>query len=274
MNALASHPVRFAGAWALAGLFALVATGCSSPPPAPQEREQPAPAPSEPSDPERRWMVRFELANAYYAQSQFATALEEIKRALAINPNFGPAYNLRGLIYASLGEDAQADESFRRALQLNARDPDAMHNYGWFLCQRQRLPEAVAQFNQALSQPQYRDAARTLAAKGLCQARANQWADAEASLMRSYELDPSNAGTALNLSDVLLRRGELTRARFYIGRVNALPATSNAQTLWLAARIEHKLGNTIAARELGERIRTRFPQAPELLRFDQGRFDE
>jgi type IV pilus assembly protein PilF len=73
---------------------------------------------------------------------------------------------------------------------------------------------------------------------------------------------------------VLLRRGALNRARFYIARVNALPATSNAQTLWLAARIEHKLGNPIAARELGERIRARFPQAPELLSFDQGKFDE
>ena len=263
-----------ARASALAALFVLAAAGCSSPPSPPQEREQPAPAPSEPSDPERRSMVRFELANAYYAQGQFATALDEIKRSLAINPNFGPAHNLRGLIFAGLGDDAQADESFRRALQINPRDPDAMHNYGWFLCQRQRVPEAVAQFNQALAQPQYRDAARTLAARGVCQARANQWAEAEASLMRSYELDPSNAGTALNLSDVLLRRGELTRARFYIARVNALPAVSNAQTLWLAARIEHKLGNTIAARELGERIRARFPQAPELLRFDQGKFDE
>ena len=275
MTRTALRPAGLAGAWSLAALFALAAAGCGSSPPAPpQEREQPAPAPAEPADPERRWMVRFELANAYYAQGQFSTALEEVKRALAINPNFGPAYNLRGLIYASLGEDAQADESFQRSLQINARDADAMHNYGWFLCQRQRMPEAVAQFNQALAQPQYRDAARTLAARGLCQARANQWAEAEASLMRSYELDPSNAGTALNLSDVLMRRGELQRARFYIGRVNALPATSNAQTLWLAARIEHKLGNTIAARELGERIRARFPQAPELLRFDQGKFDE
>lgn len=274
MSRPASPPARLARASFLAALFALAAAGCSSPPPAPQEREQPAPAPSEPSDPERRSMVRFELANAYYAQGQFATALDEIKRSLAINPNFGPAHNLRGLIFASLGEDAQADESFRRALQINPRDPDAMHNYGWFLCQRQRVPEGVAQFNQALAQSQYRDAARTLAARGVCQARANQWAEAEASLMRSYELDPSNAGTALNLSDVLLRRGELTRARFYIARVNALPAISNAQTLWLAARIEHKLGNTIAARELGERIRARFPQAPELLRFDQGKFDE
>jgi type IV pilus assembly protein PilF len=254
---------------------ALILGGCSSAPPtSQQEREPPAAAPAEPPDPERRWMVRFELANAYFAQGQYATALDELKRALAINPNFGPAYNLRGLIYGSLGDDGQADDSFRRALQINPRDADAMHNYGWFLCQRQRTAEAVGQFNQALAQPQYRDAARTLAARGVCQARANQWAEAEASLMRSYELDPSNPGTALNLSDVLYRRGELNRARFYIGRVNAVQASANAQTLWLAARIEHKLGNTLAARELGERIRARFPQAPELVRFDQGRFDE
>jgi type IV pilus assembly protein PilF len=253
---------------------ALALVSCSSAPPPPaEERERNLPPP-EPPDPERRALARFELANAYYAQGQFNTALDEIKRSLASNATFGPAYNLRGLILASLGDDAQADESFRRALQINPRDPDAMHNYGWFLCQRQRAPEAIVQFNQALTQPQYRDAPRTLAARGVCQARTGQWAEAEASLMRSYELDPTNPGTALNLSDVLLRRGELTRARFYIGRVNALPASSNAQTLWLAARIEHKMGNPIAARELGERIRARFPQAPELLRFDQGRFDE
>ena len=29
--------------------------------------------------------------------------------------------------------------SFRRALQLNPRDGDAMHNYGWFLCQQRPL---------------------------------------------------------------------------------------------------------------------------------------
>ena len=92
--------------------------------------------------------------------------------------------------------------------------------------------------------------------------------------MRSYELDPANPSTAINLSDVLLRRGEFSRARFYIGRVNAQQATTNAQSLWLAARIEHKLGNAIGARDLGEQMRSRFPQAPEVALFDRGRFDE
>jgi type IV pilus assembly protein PilF len=49
---------------------------------------------------------------------------------------------------------------------------------------------------------------------------------------------------------------------------------SNAQSLWLAARIEHKLGNLTGARDLGEQMRSRFPQAPEVALFDQGRFNE
>ena len=71
--------------------------------------------------------------------------------------------------------------------------------------------------------PQYRDAPRTLLAQGVCQARAGQLAEAEATLTRAYELDPANPVTAINLAEVLYRRGEYERARFYMRRVNAMP---------------------------------------------------
>ena len=94
----------------------------------------------------------------------------------------------------------------------------------------------------------------------MCQARAGQLDQAEAALARSYELDPSNPATAVNLSEVLFRRGEYERARFYIRRVNDQPEISNAQTLWLAARIEHKLGNKAGVANFGKQLRNRFPQ--------------
>ena len=64
------------------------------------------------------------------------------------------------------------------------------------------------------------DTATTLRVMGNCQARDGRLADAEASLMRSYQLDPSSAATAFNLAGVQYRRGEYERARFYIDRVN------------------------------------------------------
>jgi type IV pilus assembly protein PilF len=215
-----------------------------------------------------------ELASAYFSRGQMTTALDEVKQALIASPNLGEAYNLRGLIYAALGDDVLAQESFRRALQINPNDGDSMHNYGWYHCQQGRYPEAEALFQQAIALPQYVGTSRTMLTSGVCQARAGKWAEAEATLSKAYERDPSNPATAINLAEVLLRRGEAERARFYVRRVNSVAGQSNAQTLWLAARIEMKLGNRQAANEFGLQLRNRFPQSRESSAFDRGLFNE
>ena len=229
---------------------------------------------SDQGDVDRRARVRMELASGYYARGQLETALDEVKLALVAKPDLPDAYNLRGLIYQSLGDDRLAEESYRRALQLAPGDPGTLHNYGWYLCQRNRLTEAQAQFQQAIATPRYPGLARSLMTQGICYTRAGAWAEAERSLMRAYEIEPSNPVTAVNLADVLYRRGEYERARFYIGRVNAVQELSNAQTLWLAARIENKAGNARAARDFGRQLSGRFPQAPEAVLFERGRFDD
>ncbi|MCB1998189.1 MAG: type IV pilus biogenesis/stability protein PilW [Burkholderiaceae bacterium] len=228
---------------------------------------------SDMTEADRRARLRLELASGYFSRGQPETALDEVKQAIAARPDIAEAYALRGLIYASLNKPALADESFQRALQLEPANADTLHNYGWYLCQLQRWDEAFARFDAAIAQPQYRDAARSLLAKGLCEARAGRVAAAERTLTRSYEMDPTNPGTAFNLAEVLFGLGELERARFYLRRLNEQPATSNAQTLWLAARVEHRLGNIVGARTLGDELRRRFPQSAEALRFEQGRFD-
>ena len=229
---------------------------------------------SDEPDSSKRARVRMELAGLYFGRGQMNTALDEVKLAIQADPNFGAAYNLRGLIYASLGDDRLAEESFRRALQLNPRDADTMQNFGWYLCQQKRYTEANAMFVQALAVPLYRDSPRTLLTQGACQARAGQWAEAERTLQRSFELDSANPTTAYNLSEVLFRQGQYERARFYIRRVNGVPDLVNAQTLWLATRIEHRLGNRQGEQEFGKQLRDRFPQSREAAAYEEGRFNE
>jgi len=229
---------------------------------------------TDPAELERLARLRLELASGYFSRGQPATALDEVKLALNAKPDMVEAWNLRALIYASNGEARQAEESFQRALQFRPNDPDSLHNYGWFLCQQGRAPEADQQFERALAQPQYVNQVRTLLAQGVCQARAGHLPEAERTLLRSYELDPANPATAYNLSDVLYRRGDYERARFYIGRVNSQPELSNAQTLWLAARIENRMGNAGGSRAFGTQLSDRFPQSPEALQYERRRFDD
>lgn len=253
----------------VSGCSTTVETTTSAAPPGRELRTE-----TDPADLERRARVRLELASAYFSRGQTSTALDELKLALAAKPDLPEAYNLRALIYASMGEARQAEESFQRALQFNARDADAMHNYAWFLCQQRRFADADQQFQQALAVPQYVGVTRTLLAQGVCQARGGRLLEAEKTLSRSYELDPANPVTAYNLSEVLLRRGELERARFYVRRINVNAEQVNAQSLWLAARIEHRLGNAEGVQQFGRQLSDRFPQSPEALQFGRGRFDE
>ncbi|MDM4767392.1 type IV pilus biogenesis/stability protein PilW [Pelomonas sp. SE-A7] len=226
------------------------------------------------TDADRRAGVRLELASGYFAGGQYGTALNEVKQVLSIKPDMPEALTLRGLIYAALGETGLADESFKRSLALAPRDPDTLHNYGWFLCQLKRWGEASSQFEQALAQPQYRGPARSWLAKGVCEARALQMAEAERSLGKAFELEPGNPAVQVNLAEVLLRNGQAERARFYIKRVNGNPEQSNAQSLWLALKIERRLNNSSAVTELAQELRKRFPQSPETLALDNGRFDD
>jgi type IV pilus assembly protein PilF len=261
--------VRRGASIALAFALVLLA-GCAAPVnPTPDVRTA-----SDLTDNDRRARLRMELAAGYFSRGQTTTALDEVKQVIAARPDLPEAYNLRGLIYASMGQLALAEESFLRALQLNPRDADTMNNFGWFLCQQRRYDEAQRQFSSALAVPQYRDVPRTLLAKGVCEARAGRLPDAEVTLSKAYEMDPANPTAAFNLADVLFRLGELERARFYIRRVNAQNETANAQTLWLAIRIERKLGNLIGANGLGVQLRQRFPESPQALQFERGRFDD
>ena len=223
---------------------------------------------------QRRARIKLELASAYFSRGELPTALDEVKQSIALNPGSADAFDLRGLIYAALGKDDLAADSYREALRIDPSNGDTLHNYGWFRCLRGQYPEADGLFAKALAVSQYREVTRTLLARGVCQARAGKLAEAEATLQRSYQLDPSNPAVGTNLANVLYREHQYERARFYIGRVNDNPDLSNAETLWLAARIERKLHNDQAFRDLAAQLRSRFPSSPETLALDQGRFDD
>jgi type IV pilus assembly protein PilF len=77
----------------------------------------------------------------------------------------------------------------------------------------------------------------------------------------------------LQPADIFFRKGELTRAQFYIRRINN-SELANAETLWLGVKVERALGETVAMRQLSEQLRKRFPQAKETAALDRGAFDE
>jgi type IV pilus assembly protein PilF len=228
---------------------------------------------SDEPDARRRARIRLELAVGYFEQGQTTIALDELKQSIAADPTFGEAYNLRGLIYMRLNDFRFSEESFRKALSINPQNSNVVHNLGWLLCQQARYPESMRMFSQALSNPQYGERAKTLMAQGLCQIGAGQSADAELSLLKSYEFDAGNPVTAYNLAKLLFQRDDFVRARFYVRRLNN-SELANAESLWLGVKVERRMNNRDAMLQLATQLQKRFPQSREATSYQRSAFDE
>ncbi len=220
-----------------------------------------------------RARIRLELAVGYFEQGQTTIALDELKLALLADPNFGDAYNLRGLVYMRLKDLPLAESSFRRALALKPGDANTLHNLAWLMCQQDRHAESMQFFGQALADPAYGDRAKTFLARGMCQIRAKRPAEAEESLLQSFQLDAGNPITEYNLALLLLQRGDLVRSQFYIRRLNN-SEWANSESLWLGIKIERRLGNVDAMEQLAVPLRRRFAQSRELGLYERGAFNE
>ena len=221
----------------------------------------------------KRARLHLELALGYFNNGQTTVALDAVKQSLNADPSMVESYNLRGLIYMRLDNIPLAEESFRKALSLDPRNGSAQQNYAWMLCQQSRFSEAAPLFNSVLANPSYGERSKTLMTMGLCQLKEGRKAEAEASFMRSYELDAGNPITGYNLALLLFQRNETTRAQFYVRLVNNCEYAT-AASLWLGMKVDRQLGNTDAVNQLGAQLKKRFPQSKEASAYDRGAFDE
>jgi len=221
----------------------------------------------------KRARIRVELALGYFEQGKSSIALDEVKQAILADPQYSDAHNLRGLIYMRLNDFALAEESFRNVLSLKPGDANVMHNLGWLKCQQTQYAYSEEFFAKELAIPSYGERAKTYMARGLCQVRAGQLKAAELSLAKAYEYDSGNPVTAFHLASLLFQNKDDVRAQFYIRRLNN-SEWANAESLWLGLKIEKRVGNLEAVRQLGAQLEKRFSQSREAALYRRGAYDE
>lgn len=219
-----------------------------------------------------RARVHTELAGAYFQKGNLGVALSEARVAIAADSDYAPAYNVLGLVYSDLREVSEAQEAFERSLRLNPNDPDANHNYGWFLCENKREEESIRYFLLAVRYPLYATPQKSYAMAAVCAQRANKPRDAEEYLERALRLDPNYTPALISLAHIKYRRGELNAARDLVGRYNKL-SEPTAESLWLGLRIERKRGNSSAVASYGNQLRRGFPGSKEYQEMQKGQFE-
>lgn len=226
------------------------------------------------ADASRRAQIRLELAANYFQAGRLEVAMDEVGQALAAKPDYADAYGLLGLILMQNRDWTQAEIAMRKAVDLNPRDGNQIHNYGWMQCQQKHFDLAQQWFDRALQAPGYREQPKTLLAKGMCYQQQGQLDAAYQNMFRAYEMDVSNPAAGYNLANVLWLKGDLKKAQFYIRRLNNNSNQASAESLWLGIKIDKALHDDIGVRQQADQLRERFPQSRQWLAYERGAFNE
>lgn len=213
-----------------------------------------------------------DLGLAYLEAGNVAVALEEGRLAVRDDASYGPAYNLIGLAHLYLQERPQARENFEKALRLAPGDPDINNNFGWFLCQAGETARAMELFGAASKNPLYNFPTRPYTNAGLCAMQAGDLAAAEVNLLRAVNADPANLQAIYNLALLFYRTGNYNEARRYLSDFHT-QTDPVAESLWLAVRVERKLGDKTSEAGFAGQLRRRFAGTPEHQALMQGKFD-
>jgi tetratricopeptide (TPR) repeat protein len=140
-----------------------------------------------------------EQGKAFYRRDNDEKALEAFKKALSLDPDLAEAHFRIGLSYDALGEEQQAEESYKKAVtaykkyfanEENEKDPEAHYNLAQTYAGLHLYSEAVREYRQATKLKQ--DDADIYYDLGLALTRLAQYDEAVAAFEKSLEIDPEN----------------------------------------------------------------------------------
>lgn len=236
--------------------------GCSSKQTAPEPQQPEPPPPPQLARPEVRAQLHTDLGAGYYERGQMDVALEELNMAVKIDPSYAPAYNVFGLVYATLGDDRKAEQSFAQALQLAPADSDIHHNWGWYLCTHKRERESLVEFEIAVRNPLYRSPEVALVNAGRCSQALGDTRAAENYFRRALGAQPGNPLASLGLAQIAYQARRYDEARAWMKGV-MLTTNPPPEGLRLGMCVERKLGDRQAELSYVSQLRNRYPDAPE-----------
>jgi len=161
-------------------------------------------------------------AMAYYArglgQQDHDRAIQDYTRAIELDPQDGDAYNTRGATYYFKGDLDRAIQDFSRAIELDSQHALAYHNRGVAYLDKGNLNRSIREYSRAIElDPQAADAYNS---RGWSYYEQDDLDRAIEDYSRAIELDPQHNKAYKNRARVHDKEGNLElaiadRARHY-----------------------------------------------------------
>ncbi|MDO8596448.1 MAG: type IV pilus biogenesis/stability protein PilW, partial [Sulfuricaulis sp.] len=161
-------------------LLIVAVTGCASSAERQEEMEKK----------DKRAETHVMLGASYLQRGQLDVAKAELEKALSAMPDNSQANNIMAVLQWRLRKYDEADRLFRKALDNDASNSSAHHNYGAFLCDRGKLDAGVRHFDAAAGDALYPYTAEVNLNAGVCLMKKPAPAAAEKYFREALRINP------------------------------------------------------------------------------------
>ena len=241
-------------AWPL--LAVLLLSGCAS---------TPRGANNAPIDTAKTARINTQLGVAYMREGQHQQAMDRLQKAVQQDPDLADARVAIALLYDRLGETAQAERHYERAIALAPDDPGALNNFGGFLCRQDKWSRAEPMLIKAASDSLYPTPELPLTNAGNCALRAGERDKAETYFLRALNANPGFTPALLRMAELRNEAGHHLSARgFYQRYITVVP--QNPESLLLGIQIEKALNNRDAVGSYSLLLKSKFPDSEQTRR--------
>jgi type IV pilus assembly protein PilF len=206
-------------------------------------------------------IANMNLGVEYMRQGDYENALVKLNRSLRAKPDFAPSYGVLGLLYQKLGNNIEAEKSFKKAITLDPSDSSTFNNYGLFLCSNDRLDEAEGAFINAANNPFYDSPEIALTNAGICIFDTKPELGLEY-FKQALNKNPNYPYALIEIADIHYVNNEYDEAFQYFDRYENA-ASHTPKSLWLGIRICEELGYEDNVSSYTLLLRNKFPDSEE-----------
>ncbi|MDX1705329.1 type IV pilus biogenesis/stability protein PilW [Pseudidiomarina sp.] len=221
--------------------------------------------PTQQLDEQEAARVRLALGLQYLRSQNYQLAKANLERARDYTPDNPAVHTGLAYYYQQVKDFKRAEQYYRSAIKLNPDDGDTLNNLAVLLCSQGQYKEALAYFNEAVSQPEYVKVASTWQNAATCATKQGDYAAADRYYRLAINHDPQNSTILESYAGLLLRQQRYADAQRVLAQRADLPQFT-PQYLWLEVQLARALGNEAKALAFSDLLLSRFPQSEQAKR--------
>ena len=188
-------------------------------------------------------------AESALRNGDYQAAIDLLNQVIKKQPKHKTAYETLGRAYRALGNDAEAEAAFKKAVEMDPYSPYAYNYLGLTYWKEHLYEAAAAQFQKQLEVDPLDKWAHYYLGEMLNEQK--KFADAEAELEKANSITPNSAGVLIALGKANLGLGNSEKAQMYFSKAVSLapnPSTWND----VAYDLADQKGNLDLAKQYAE----------------------